>query len=100
DEMSQISQLERIVAPAKREWGAFVNGIDAGLRSRAERVLSQVRLLLEQITAMDQNDTLLLQQRKLNLGRQINQTSAAKQVNRTYAAAAYGTRPSTMNVQR
>lgn len=100
DEMSQISQLEHVVAPAKREWGAFVSGIDVGMRGRAERVLSQVRLLLEQITTMDQNDTLLLQQRKLNLGRQINQTSAAKQVNRTYAAAAYGSRPSTMNLQR
>ncbi|MDB5305421.1 MAG: hypothetical protein JWM97_2970, partial [Phycisphaerales bacterium] len=43
---------------------------------------------------------LVLQQRKLNLGRQINQASAARQVNRNYAASAYGRAPSQMDVQR
>ena len=43
---------------------------------------------------------IVLQQRKLNLGRQIKAASAAKQVNRTYATAAYGNRPATMDVQR
>ena len=37
---------------------------------------------------------------KLNLGRQINQASAARQVNRNYAASAYGTRPARLDVQR
>ena len=35
-------------------------------------------------------DALLLQQRKLNLGREISQASSARQLNRSYAAAAYG----------
>ena len=46
--------------------------------------------------AIDSDQILLLiavevtQQRKLNLGRQINQATAAKQVNRNIAASAYG----------
>jgi hypothetical protein len=100
EEMSRIAEFEPLVGPAKRDWAGFVKRIDQALAARAEDLLAQVRLLLEQITTMDQNDALLLQQRKLNVGRQINQTSAAKQVNRTYAAAAYGSRPSRMNLQR
>ena len=54
------------------------------------------------LAAPDQvrNDALVLQQRKLNLGRQINQASAARQVNRNYAAAAYGPRQSKVDVQK
>ena len=69
-------------------------------RRRAETSLAETRRLLEEITAADRNDALVLQQRKLNLGRQINQASAAKQVNRNYAAAAYGPRQSRMDISR
>ena len=55
--------------------------------------------MLEQITAADR-DELVLQQRKLNLGRQIGQTDAARQVNRTYAAAAYGRKAPRMDVKQ
>jgi hypothetical protein len=61
--------------------------------------LAETRQLLEQITAADRNDSIVLQQRKLSLGRQINKTSAARTLNRKYAAAAYGTRPSKMDIQ-
>ena len=74
-------------------------GIDADQRSRAEALLAQTRKLLEQITVADQHDALVLQQRKLNVGKQIHQATAAKKVNRHYAAAAYGTPQSRMNVQ-
>ena len=63
-------------------------------------MLADTRRLLEQITTADKDDVLVLQQRKLNLGRQINQASAAKQVNRNYAAAAYGPRQSRMDISR
>jgi hypothetical protein len=47
----------------------------------------------------------VLQQRKLNLGRQIQQATAARNVNRTYGAAAYGNpnavaTPSRMDMQQ
>ena len=60
----------------------------------------QTDALLEEITVADQHDALVLQQRKLNVGKQINQATAAKKVNRNYAASAYGTPQSRMNVQR
>lgn len=98
--LNEIGRLERVVGPQKKQWGAYLGGLDAGERVRAETSLAETRRLLEEITAADRNDALVLQQRKLNLGRQINQASAAKQVNRTYAAAAYGPRQSRMDVSR
>jgi hypothetical protein len=98
--VDQITQLERVIGPAKRGWAAYVGCIDSDLRERAESLVAETRRLFEQITLADQNDALVLQQRKLNLGKQINQASAAKQINRNYAAAAYGQRAARMDVQR
>jgi hypothetical protein len=100
DLLDEIMQHERVVGVVKRGWTNFIGSIDSGERARAESLLNETRTLLEQIVNADQNDALVLQQRKLNLGRQINQASAAKQVNRNYATAAYGNRTSRMDVQR
>lgn len=97
--LDEIRALESVIAPAKRGWGQYLSEMGCDDRIHAEALLSETRQLLEQITVSDQHDALVLQQRKLNLGRQINQASAARQVNRNYAAAAYGTRASQMNVQ-
>jgi hypothetical protein len=98
--LEQIGLLERRIGPVKKEWQAYAARLDKAARAKAEFLVGETRALLEQITAADRNDALVLQQRKLNLGRQINQATAARQVNRSYAAAAYGARPSRMDVQR
>ena len=98
--LDQLAALERVVASAKRQWAQFVATLPDGERAEAERLLAETRRLLEDITAADCNDVLVLQQRKLNLGRQINQAASARQVNRTYAAAAYGRRAPAMDVQQ
>ena len=95
-----LAALERVVAPAKKQWQQYVGSLPTGARAEAEDLLAETRRLLEAITAADCNDVLVLQQRKLNLGRQINQAAAARQVNKNYAAAAYGARPARMDVQR
>jgi hypothetical protein len=100
DVLNDIGRLESVVRPQKKQWSAYLSGLDGAERVRAETSLAETRRLLEEITAADRNDALVLQQRKLNLGRQINQASAAKQVNRNYAAAAYGPRTSRMDVSR
>ena len=66
----------------------------------AEKLLAEARVLLARITAADRDDAMVLQQRKLNLGRQIKAAATARAVNRNYATAAYGARPSTMDMQR
>jgi len=43
---------------------------------------------------------MVLQQRKLNLGREINRASASRRLNMKYAAAAYGQRPAALDVQQ
>jgi hypothetical protein len=98
--LDQLGALERVVAPAKRQWNEYVATLAAGARDEAERLLAETRRLLEAITAADCNDVLVLQQRKLNIGRQISQAASARQVNRTYAAAAYGRRAPAMDVQQ
>jgi hypothetical protein len=98
--LDRLGALERVVGPAKRQWTQFLQTLPAAESAEAERLLAETRRLLEGITAADCNDVLVLQQRKLNLGRQINQAASARQVNRNYAAAAYGKRASVMDVQQ
>jgi hypothetical protein len=97
--LTQVGRLETVISAAKRRWSEYVGALAAPSRSRAESLLADTRRLLEQITAADRNDAMVLQQRKLNLGRQITQATAAKQVNRNYAAAAYGARPAQMDLK-
>ena len=99
--LDQVAGHERTISPAKKEWAAFLARLAPAQRARAETMLAETRRLLEVITTAYRNDAMVLQQRKLSLGRQINQAGAAKSVNRNYAAAAYGgARPARMDVQR
>ena len=98
--LDQLGALERVVAPAKRQWAAFLDTLAPGARGDAERLLGETRRLLEEITAADCNDVLVLQQRKLNIGKQIHQARAARKVSRHYAVAAYGNRQSRMDVHQ
>jgi hypothetical protein len=98
--LEKVAVFEKIVGPAKREWADYIARLTAQERELAESLLAETRSLLQQITSADRDDALVLQQRKFNLGKQINQASAARQVNRTYAASAYGKPPSRMDVQR
>jgi flagellar biosynthesis/type III secretory pathway chaperone len=88
--LAQVAQLEQRVAPAKQRWQDYLSKLPSEERSMAESLLGRTRLLLEEITSSDLKDSLVLQQRKFKLGREINQTSAARKFNRVYAAAAYG----------
>jgi thiamine biosynthesis lipoprotein ApbE len=97
--LDQIGTLEATVGPIKRQWTAFVAGLDSPSRVRAEAQLAETRRLLEEITTADRNDALVLQQRKLGIGKQLNQASAAKVVNRNIAVAAYGSRGPRMDVR-
>jgi hypothetical protein len=98
--LEHISALEQTVGPAKRRWSEFLAELDEPSRGRAEAMVAEARSLLEVITSSDRNDTLVLQQRKLNVGRQIRQVATGRAVNRSYGAAAYGNRPGRINVQR
>ena len=98
--LDQLTLFERTVAPERKRWAAFLGGLAPAARGAAEALLAETRRLLEEITTADRNDAMALQQQKLTLGRQINQASAARQVNRNYAASAYGARPARVDVQR
>ena len=97
--LDQLTLFEQTVAPERKRWPEFLGELAPDAREMAETLLAETRGLLEQITTADRNDAFVLQQQKLNLGRQINQASAARQVNRTYAASAYGSRVAKVDVR-
>lgn len=98
--LEQLKLYERTVGPQRKRWADFLGDLAGAARRDAESLLAETRRLLEEITTADRNDALVLQQQKLNLGRQINQASAARQVNRNYAASAYGAPRARVDVQR
>ena len=98
--LDQLKLHERTVAPQRKRWAQFLCELPGTARDAAETLLAETRRLLEEITTADRNDALVLQQQKLNLGRQINQASAARQVNRNYAASAYTARPTRVDLSR
>ena len=98
--LDQLKLHERTVGPERKRWSQFLCELPGLDRETAESLMAETRRLLEEITTADRNDALVLQQQKLNLGRQINQASAAKQVNKSYAAAAYGNRQARMDISR
>jgi hypothetical protein len=98
--LDEISALEQTIGPVKRRWGNYLSELSTDQRAEAERLLGETRRLLEQITTSDRNDSIVLQQRKLNLAVQINRTTVARKVNKNYAAAAYGTKRSIVDIQQ
>jgi hypothetical protein len=98
--LEHIGALEQTVGPAKRRWNEFLAELDEPSRQRAEAMVAEARSLLEVITSSDRNDTLVLQQQKLSVGRQLRQAVTGRAVNRSYGAAAYGNQPARINVQR
>ena len=99
--LDKLAVLEESIAPSKRTWGDYLATLPEGDRAVAESLLAESRLLLQEITTADRNDALVLQQRKLNLGQQIQRAGVARQLNRNYAASAYGgMQKSKMDVQR
>lgn len=98
--LDEIGGLELTLVQARRAWTRFLADLPVMSRERAQTALKETRRLLEQITTADQNDTLVLQQRKITLSRQINQTAVARRVSRNYAAAAYGRPKSKLDLQR
>jgi hypothetical protein len=97
--LDQAADLEQCIAPAKKAWGQYLSTLPPAQRATAESMMGQARQLLADITTADRNDTMVLQQRKLNLGRQIENATAARRVNARYAAAAYGNRPAALDMQ-
>lgn len=98
--LDKLAVLEAQIRPAKSAWPDYLGKLSEADRSNAEKLLAETRRLLEAITTADKLDALALQQRKLSLGKQIQRTSVARQLNRNYAASAYGgARSSKVDVQ-
>jgi len=99
--LNDIARLEQLVVPLKRNWADRAVMLDEATRASASQILAEARELLQQITQADQDDVLLLQQRKLNVGKQIQATGSARRINTRYAATAYGSASGAkLNVQQ
>jgi hypothetical protein len=98
--LDQVASLEQAILPAKRRWSEYIGGLPESDRLLAQGLMAESRQLLEQITSADRNDALVLQQRKIEVGRSLRQNALAKQVNRSYATSSYAVRQSSMDMQR
>jgi hypothetical protein len=87
--LEEVTGLESILAPARKHWSEFTGPLADDRRAYAESLVRQTRSLLETITSRDQEDVMVLQQQKLNVGRQIGQASATRSVHRAYGGAAF-----------
>ena len=61
--LTEISRLEKEVAPLKRAWADHSAAFPPLLKETTSKMLAETRALLQQITQADQDDVLLLQQR-------------------------------------
>jgi hypothetical protein len=98
--IEEMTRLQKIVLPAKQNWKAYLETLSPDQQTEANTLMAETRRLLEEIAAADRDDTLVLQQRKFNLGKGINQATVARKFNRTYAQAAYGSPKERLDIQR
>jgi hypothetical protein len=98
--LDEIGRLEQVIVVAKRGWATYLGGLRHEQRVVAEKLLAESRRLLEEITAADMSDCLVLQQRKMNLGVEIGKAAAAKTVNRRMAVGAYGAQAARVDVRQ
>lgn len=87
--VEQIAITERLLRPVRQRWADIAAKLDEDSRRRAESAFSGSRELLARITAADQDDVLVLQQRKLNIGRELRATHSQHRIATRYAASAY-----------
>jgi flagellar biosynthesis/type III secretory pathway chaperone len=98
--LDQVAGLEQTILPAKRKWSDYIGALPDPQRGKAQGLMAESRQLLEQITTSDRNDALVLQQRKIEVGRALRMAAAGRQVSRSYASAAYGSRPGSMDIRK
>jgi hypothetical protein len=98
--LDQVAEHEKTILAAKRRWSEYLRELPDEQRGTAQAMMAESRRLLEQITTADKNDALVLQQRKLEVGRALRHAAAARVVNRSYAAAAYGRAPASIEIQQ
>lgn len=87
--MEQVAALEPTLAGVRKQWPEFAETLDTADRSIADRLLTEVRVLLTKITEGDRDDTLVLQQRKLTAGQALRTTNASSNASRRYVGNAY-----------
>jgi FlgN protein len=95
-----LAGIEQRLKPVKVEWLELKDSVSAHDRASIEGHFATLRDLLEQITRADMDDAMLLQQRKLSVGRQLKHAASGTHLNQRYAAGAYAGTGSRLNVEK
>ena len=98
--VEQLTAIEHRLRPTKLGWHDIATTLEATHRAALESRFAEARTLLAAITQADQDDAMLLTQRKITVGQQLRHVGAGVQVNRRYAASAYSGMGSSMDVSR
>jgi hypothetical protein len=98
--IEQAGQIENRVKPIKLEWAAVSQSIDEASKQHVQNILAESRDLLGQLAQRDSDDSLVMQQKKLDVRKQIQGTQQQTQVAKHYAAGAYASSRSQINVRQ
>lgn len=100
--LQEASAIEARILPLKQRWKEVAVRLDAAKRGEVEVVLRKIRETLGKITSSDADDAMVLQQRKLDVRKQIRGTGQQQQVVHGYAKSAYaqGQAQTKLNVTR
>jgi len=99
--IAKMNLLDQRLRPVRAEWASVSGSLDAEVRQQAQAMFEKLRDLLGKITSSDADDALVLQQKKLDVRKQINATGQQLQVTRHYAADAYASQAkSNLNIIR
>ncbi len=99
---NEVAELEKSIAPLKRDWPASADMWSDADRDEATRLLGQIKATLETLTKQDDKDAATLRARMAMTGGALQKIQAddrnVRQINRRYAAAAYARKPGKLNV--
>ena len=98
--VEQLTAIEHRLRPTKLGWHDIATTLEATHRAALESRFAEARTLLAAITQADQDDAMLLTQRKISVSQQLKQASSGRQMNQRYAANAYAGTGTRVNVSK
>ena len=93
---ARAAELETTIGPFKRGWPRSADAMEDADRDEAQRLLGEIKRTLADLTKRDDKDAATLRARLAMTGGELEKAKVddrhVRQINRRYAAAAYGGR--------
>lgn len=87
--IDRIVAGDKLIKIVRTRWADVTRMLPEASRLRAEQAMTAMRERLARVVQCDADDTLVLQQRKFDVARQLGQTQSRRAAHAGYAASAY-----------